>query len=108
MATAGEGKQADAERTAAHRLCPYRQSRSAASQMAATADRIRVTSMYVLDTNIISELRKVRPHGGVMAWLRSVDDKNLNLSAVSFGEIQAGIERTRGTDPTKAAEIEAW
>ncbi len=64
--------------------------------------------MYVLDTNIISELRKMRPHGGVLAWLRSVDERNLNLSAVSFGEIQAGIERTRGTDPAKAAEIEAW
>jgi predicted nucleic acid-binding protein len=50
--------------------------------------------MYVLDTNIISELRRARPHGGVLAWLRSVDDRHLHLSAVSFGEIQAGIERT--------------
>jgi predicted nucleic acid-binding protein len=64
--------------------------------------------MYVLDTNIVSELRKNRPHGGVLAWLRSVDDRHLNLSAVSFGEIQAGIERTRESDPAKAAEIEAW
>jgi predicted nucleic acid-binding protein len=64
--------------------------------------------MYVLDTNVISELRKIRPHGGVIAWLRSVEDRHLNLSAVSFGEIQAGIERTRESDPVKAAEIEAW
>jgi hypothetical protein len=64
--------------------------------------------MYVLDTNIISELRRARPHGGVLAWLRSVDDRHLHLSAVSFGEIQAGIERTRDADPAKAAEIEAW
>jgi toxin FitB len=64
--------------------------------------------MYVLDTNVISELRRIRPHGGVMAWLRSVDDRDLNVSAVSFGEIQAGVERTRETDPAKAAEIEAW
>ena len=63
--------------------------------------------MYVLDTNIISELRRARPHGGVLAWLRSVDDRHLHLSAVSFGEIQAGIERTRDADPTKAAELEA-
>jgi predicted nucleic acid-binding protein len=64
--------------------------------------------MYLLDTNIISELRRPRPHGGVVAWLRSVEDRHLHLSAVSFGEIQAGVERTRDNDPTKAAEIEAW
>lgn len=64
--------------------------------------------MYLLDTNVVSELRKPRPHGGVLAWLRSVDDKDLFLSAVTVGEIQAGIELTRGQDAAKAAEIEAW
>jgi predicted nucleic acid-binding protein len=64
--------------------------------------------MYILDTNVISELRRVRPHGAVLAWLRSVNDRDLNLSAVSFGEIQAGIERTREADPAKAAELAAW
>jgi predicted nucleic acid-binding protein len=64
--------------------------------------------MYLLDTNVVSELRKPRPHGGVLAWLRSVDDKDLFLSAVTVGEIQAGIELTREQDSTKASEIEAW
>jgi toxin FitB len=64
--------------------------------------------MYLLDTNVVSELRKPRPHGGVLAWLRSVDDKDLFLSAVTVGEIQAGIEMTREQDTAKAAEIEAW
>jgi predicted nucleic acid-binding protein len=64
--------------------------------------------VYLLDTNVISELRKARPHGGVMAWLREVDDRNLYLSAVSLGEIQAGIELTRERDSAKAAEIESW
>lgn len=64
--------------------------------------------MYLLDTNVVSELRKPRPHGGVLAWLRGVDDKNLFLSAVTVGEIQAGIELTREQDAAKAAEIEAW
>jgi predicted nucleic acid-binding protein len=64
--------------------------------------------MYLLDTNVVSELRKPRPHGGVLAWLRSVDDKDLFLSAVTVGEIQAGIELTREQDAAKAAEIEAW
>jgi toxin FitB len=64
--------------------------------------------MYLLDTNVISEIRRNRPHGGVIAWLRRVNERDLHLSAVSFGEIQAGIERTRTTDPAKAAELEAW
>ena len=57
---------------------------------------------------MVSELRKAKPHGGVLAWLRSVDDRHLHLSAVTLGEIQAGIEVTREQDPEKAAEIELW
>lgn len=64
--------------------------------------------MYLLDTNVISELRRARPHGGVVAWLRSVDHRLLRLSAVSLGEIQAGIELTRDQDAGRAAEIEHW
>lgn len=64
--------------------------------------------MYLLDTNIVSELRKPKPHGGVVAWLESVDDAHLHLSAVTIGEIQTGIELTRQQDPAKAADIEAW
>ena len=64
--------------------------------------------MYLLDTNVISELRKPKPHGGVLAWLRSCSDEELHLSAVTLGEIQAGIEITREQDAIKAAEIESW
>ncbi|MGQ0584962.1 MAG: type II toxin-antitoxin system VapC family toxin [Reyranella sp.] len=64
--------------------------------------------MYLLDTNVISELRRAKPHGGVIAWLRSVDHRLLRVSAVSLGEIQAGIELTRDQDPGRAAEIERW
>lgn len=67
-----------------------------------------MTSAYLLDTNVVSELRKQRPHGGVVAWLESLDDDQLYLSAVTLGEIQAGIELTREQDPDKAKEIEAW
>jgi predicted nucleic acid-binding protein len=62
----------------------------------------------LLDTNVISELRKPRPQGTVVAWLHSVDDAKLFLSAVTVGEIQADIEMTREQDQAKAAEIEAW
>jgi predicted nucleic acid-binding protein len=64
--------------------------------------------VYLLDTNIVSELRKLRPHGGVLAWFESVDHRELNISAVTLSEIQAGIEITREQDAAKAAEIEAW
>lgn len=64
--------------------------------------------MYLLDTNIISELRKPKPHGAVVAWVQSVEDKDLFLSAVTIGEIQAGIEITREQDTIKAEQIEQW
>lgn len=64
--------------------------------------------MYLLDTNVVSELRKPKPHGAVVAWLESVDDAKLYLSAVTLGEIQAGIEMTREQDAEKAADIESW
>jgi toxin FitB len=64
--------------------------------------------MYLLDTNVVSELRKPKPHGAVLAWLESVADSDLHLSAVTIGEIQAGIEITREQDAGKASEIEHW
>jgi len=64
--------------------------------------------MYLLDTNVVSELRRPRPHGAVVAWLRGVADQDLYLSAVTLGELQAGIEITRAQDPGKAAAIESW
>jgi toxin FitB len=64
--------------------------------------------MYLLDTNVISELRKPRPHGAVVAWLQGVDDADLHLCAMTLGELQSGIETCREQDAAKAAEIEAW
>jgi toxin FitB len=64
--------------------------------------------MYLLDTNVVSEVRRARPHGAVVAWLESVGDDDLHLSAVTIGEIQAGIEITREQNQDKAAEIEGW
>jgi predicted nucleic acid-binding protein len=63
---------------------------------------------YLVDTNVVSELRKPKPHGAVTAWFRSLSEDQLFLSAVTIGDLQAGIERTRLQDPTKAEEIEDW
>ncbi|MBV8764935.1 MAG: PIN domain-containing protein [Hyphomicrobiales bacterium] len=64
--------------------------------------------MYLLDTNVVSELRRTRPHGAVLAWFQSVRDEDLHISAVTIGEIQSGIEITREQDQTKATAMEAW
>lgn len=64
--------------------------------------------MSLLDTNIVSELRKPRPHAGVIAWVEGIPDTDLHLCAVTLGEIQAGIELTRDQDAHKAAALEAW
>ncbi|MGH9795275.1 MAG: type II toxin-antitoxin system VapC family toxin [Candidatus Acidiferrales bacterium] len=63
---------------------------------------------YLLDTNVVSELRKPRPHGGVTSWIGRLQEEQIFLSAVTLGELQAGIERTRQHDKEKAEEIEAW
>ena len=44
--------------------------------------------MYLLDTNVVSELRRQKPHGAVIAWLQSVDDKDLRLFGNSRGSHQ--------------------
>ena len=64
--------------------------------------------MYLLDTNIVSELRKPKPHGAVIAWISGVPDTSLFLCAVTLAEIQTGIEITREQDALKANSIEAW
>ncbi len=64
--------------------------------------------MYLLDTNIISEFRRAKPHGGVLAWIEAVPDSSLFISVVSVGEIQAGIEKTREQDRVKAKQLDAW
>ena len=64
--------------------------------------------MFLLDTNVVSELRKSRPNPYVVAWLESAHENDLHISALTLGELQAGVEITRGQDAAKAAEIEAW
>ncbi len=63
---------------------------------------------YLLDTNIISELHKRKPHGGVAEWFSTLRDEQVAISAVTVLELQEGIERTRKQDAEKARELEAW
>lgn len=64
--------------------------------------------MYLLDTNVVSELRKPKPHGAVVQWVQAAADADLHISAVTIGEIQSGIELTREQDEPKAQELDRW
>jgi predicted nucleic acid-binding protein len=64
--------------------------------------------MFLLDTNIVSELRKPKPHGGVLAWISAQEATSLFISAMTIAELQRGIEMTRERDGAKALQIEAW
>ena len=64
--------------------------------------------MYLLDTNVVSELRRPHPHPAVVRWIEQVSAEELFMSVVTVGEIQAGIEFTREQDVAKAEELEAW
>ncbi len=64
--------------------------------------------MYLLDTEVVSELRRKKPHPGALAWLSDVAPDRLYLSAVTVGEIQTGVEIARAKDAPGAAELEAW
>ena len=64
--------------------------------------------MYLLDTNVISELRRPRPHGGVIAWLLTVAPEAIFVSAVTIGELQIGVENIRSQDSERAEIVERW
>jgi len=64
---------------------------------------------FLLDTNILSELRKGRRASTrVVAWIESVDDEDLWTSVLVIGELRQGVERRRVRDPVTAAHLERW
>ena len=64
--------------------------------------------MILLDTVVLSELRKTQPNPGVVAYLQAQAVGAVFLSALTLGEIEAGIERQRGPNPVFASELEQW
>jgi predicted nucleic acid-binding protein len=64
---------------------------------------------YLLDTNVISELRKgERADGNVKAWFGGLDDEEIYLSALTIGEIRRGVEGVRRRDPDSATALDSW
>ena len=66
-------------------------------------------STYLLDTNVVSELRKTdRADPKVLAWFERVEESQLFLSVLVLGQIRRGIEKARRTDLPKARALEQW
>lgn len=63
---------------------------------------------YLLDTNVVSELRRPRPDREVQAWVESRAASALYLSVLVLGEIRQGVERIRSRDPSQASSLERW
>ena len=64
--------------------------------------------MFILDTDIVSNLRKKRPHPAVKQWVMDTGWENLSMTVVSVTEIQRGIERTRTSNLALAQNLERW
>lgn len=64
--------------------------------------------MYLLDTNVVSELRKAQADENVVAWARSVTAPSLFLSAITVLELETGILRTERRDPAQGGLLRSW
>jgi toxin FitB len=63
---------------------------------------------FLLDTSVVSEIRKKAPDPGVAAWFASVPADELFLSVLVVGEVRQGIERLARRDPAQAEVFEQW
>ncbi len=64
--------------------------------------------MYVLDTNVLSEVRRSGPNRNMVAWLASVPDHRLHISVIVIGEIRRGILMRAKTNPHSAQRLDSW
>jgi predicted nucleic acid-binding protein len=64
---------------------------------------------YLLDTNVVSELRKAsRANPGVLAWRRYVAQEEIFTSVIVMGELKQGIEKLRKRDQAGARSLDVW
>ncbi|MBB6409395.1 type II toxin-antitoxin system VapC family toxin [Mesorhizobium sangaii] len=62
--------------------------------------------MYLLDTNIVSDVQRRLPKP--TEWLASIDPESLNLSVITIGEIERGIVKQRKVDAERATRLDLW
>jgi predicted nucleic acid-binding protein len=63
---------------------------------------------YLLDTNVISDIQRPRPNGGVLAWFGRVKSSELYLSVLTMAEVRRGIELVRPRNAARASALEVW
>lgn len=63
---------------------------------------------FLLDTNILSEIRKPRPHGGALAWFTAHESAGFATPVIALFELQMGVEQLRHQDPERASRFEFW
>lgn len=63
---------------------------------------------YLVDTNVLSEVRKRSPNAAVQAWARRTPTDQLFVSVITIGELESGADRVRARDPAFAAALDAW
>jgi toxin FitB len=63
---------------------------------------------FLLDTNVVSEIRKKKPHPSVSRWFSSVPESELFLSVLVIGEIRQGVDRLARRDAARAEAFESW
>lgn len=64
--------------------------------------------MYLLDTVVLSEMRKQRRHPSVVSWLASISAETVHLSVLTVAEVELGIERQRSIDDAFASTLDRW
>lgn len=64
--------------------------------------------MYLLDTMVLSELRRWRPDPSLVDWLEHVRPTDVYLSVVTIGEVEKGIAKQQRRDPAFAERLAAW
>jgi predicted nucleic acid-binding protein len=63
---------------------------------------------YLLDTNILSELRRTEPNRRVLRWYDATADTDMHLSVMTIGEFRKGLARLRRKDPERAYGLAQW
>lgn len=64
--------------------------------------------IYVLDTDVVSELRRKRPNKAVVQWISEIPAVDLSLSVLVIGELRQGVERLRRSDRAAARQLDRW
>ena len=64
--------------------------------------------MYVLDTNVLSEMRRSSPDPRVLAWLEAVPERRLHTSVIVVGELRRGVQKRARVNLAAAQRLDLW